>query len=434
MGNRLINKLHRRLTLVNVTIILLLFVVLTVGAYSFFQYDMNRRTDEFASKLEAGIKDGRIVDLPQYKDHNAGKPPRKPGSPPGPPPGFPPGPPPGLNFFFVKTSPEGAVTFQSSGQPFGNRDLAALVDQVMKDTGPQGATSFGQGRYGFYKSSLGGQAGMLIIFHDMQQDYDMLRLLVTALTVVGAICSLLSFAASFFMARRAIGPIREAWRQQSNFLSDASHELRTPLAVIQTNLDIAMDNKDETIDSQYKWLSNIREETAHMARLVDSLLFLARADSNQQPLELKPFSLATALERAAAPFEPLAAAKQIALTYPTGGSFSAYGDEARIKQVIGILLDNAIKHTPPDGTVTATLALAGPKTVLTVSDTGEGIAAEYHDKIFDRFFQVDKSRNDSGAGLGLAIAKWIVERHTGTIEVRSAPGAGTAFIVSLPWK
>lgn len=432
MGNRLINKLHRQLTLVNVSIILLLFVVLTVGAYLFFQYDMNRRTDEFAGKLEADIRDGRVVDLPQYKVNGAGKPPRMPVSPTGPPPGFPPGPPPGMNFFFVKTSPEGAVTFQSSGQPFGNRDLAALVDQVMKDTSPKGETSFGQGRYGFYKSPQGEQAGMLIIFHDRQHDSDMLRLLLTALTVVGAICSLLSFAASFFMARRAIVPISEAWRQQSNFLSDASHELRTPLAVIQTNLDIAMDNRDETIASQYKWLTNIREETVHMARLVDSLLFLARADSNQQPLELKPFSLSTALERAAAPFEPLAAAKQITLAYPAGGSLLAYGDEARIKQVIGILLDNAIKHTPAGGKVTATLALSGPKTVLTVSDTGEGIAAEYHEKIFDRFFQVDKSRNDSGAGLGLAIAKWIIERHAGTIEVRSTLGAGTTFIVTLP--
>jgi two-component system sensor histidine kinase CiaH len=430
MGDRLIKKLHRQLTLVNVTIILLLFAVLTAGAYFFFQHDMNRRTDEFAGKLQADIKAGRIIDLPQYKDHSMEKPSLQPARPQG----FPPGPPPGLNFFFVKTSAEGAVTFQSSGQPFANRDLAVLVEQVMKDARPQGVTSFYQSRYGFYKSSLGEQPGMLIIFHDMQQDFDMLRLLLTALTVVGAICSLLSFAASFFMARRAIVPINEALRQQSNFLSDASHELRTPLAIIQTNLDIALANKDDTIASQYKWLTNIREETVHMARLVDSLLFLARADSNRQLLELKPFSISAALERAAAPFEPLADAKQVILTYPVGGSLCAYGDETRIKQVIGILLDNAIRHTPAGGKVTVTLEVSGQKTVLAVSDTGEGIAAEYHEKIFDRFFQIDKSRNDCGAGLGLAIAKWIIERHMGTIAVRSTPGAGTTFIVSVPRK
>jgi two-component system sensor histidine kinase CiaH len=434
MGNSLINKLHRRLTLVNVTIILLLFVILVVGAYFFFRYDMNRRTDEIALRLNADIQAGVITDLPQFKGARNGTA-ATPRTPPSPPPGFPPGPPPPVhNFFFVKTAPSGFITFQSSGQPFEDNQLAALAAKALAGGGDKGTISLEHGQYTYYKSPLESQPGTLILFYDMEQDSDMLRILLTALMVVGAVCALLSFVASFFMARRATVPIRAAWQQQRDFLSDASHELRTPLAVIQTNLDVVMDNGGETVASQHKWLTNIREEAIHMAKLVDSLLFLARADSNQQPLDILPFPLGTALLRAAAPFEPLAAAKGVILKYAADGTFNGYGDEARIKQVIGILLDNAIRHTPSGGEVKAELARSGPKTVLAVTDTGEGIAPEYHDKIFDRFFQVDRSRNDSGAGLGLAIAKWIVESHGGTIEVKSSPGEGTTFSVGLPWK
>ena len=435
MGNTLINKLHRQLTLVNVTIILLLFLILVVGAYFFFRHDMNRRTDALAGRLVADIKSGKLADLPQFKSAMPGPHPPPPAGPPGQSLAFPPGPPPPMhNFFFLKTSPAGAVTFQSSGQPFEGSQLESLAAKVLDNVNEKETIVFGQEQYTYYKSPLETEAGMLILFYDMEQDLDMLRVLLTSLMVVGANCLLLSFAASFYMARRAIVPIKAAWRQQTDFLSDASHELRTPLAVIQTNLDVVLNNSDETVASQHKWLTNIREESIHMAKLVDSLLFLARADSNQQLLDIRPFPLGRSLLRAAGPFEPLAAAKGITLKYAVDGTFNGYGDEARIKQVIGILLDNAIRHTSAGGEVKVALAKSGPKTVLTVTDTGEGIAPEYHAKIFDRFFQIDRSRSDSGAGLGLAIAKWIVESHGGTIEVNSVPGEGTSFVVGLPWK
>lgn len=435
MGNSLINKLHRQLTLVNVAIILLLFLILVVGAYFFFRHDMNRRTDALAGRIVADIKSGQLTDLPQFKSAMPGPHPPPSSGPPDQPLPFPPGPPPPMhNFFFLKTSPAGSVIFQSSGQPFEGSQLDSLAEKVLSDVKGKGTIIFGQEQYTYYKSPLEDKAGTLILFYDMEQDLDMLRILLTSLVVVGANCLLLSFAASFYMARRAIVPIKAAWRQQTDFLSDASHELRTPLAVIQTNLDVVLNNSGETVSSQHKWLANIREESTHMAKLVDSLLFLARADSRQQLLDMRLFPLGKSLLRAAAPFEPLAAAKGLTLKYAVDGTFNGYGDEARIKQVVAILLDNAIRHTSAGGEITVALAKTGPKTVLTVTDTGEGIAPEYHEKIFDRFFQVDRSRNDNGTGLGLAIAKWIVESHGGTIRVSSVPGEGTSFAVGLPWK
>lgn len=169
-----------------------------------------------------------------------------------------------------------------------------------------------------------------------------------------------------------------------------------------------------------------------MHKIVDSLLFLARADSNQQLLDKQLFSLNAALIRAVDPFEPLAAAKGITLEVLAKTALSCYGDEMRLKQVICILLDNAIRHTPRGGKISIQLSQLNQETVLTVTDSGEGIEAKHLDKIFDRFYQVDNSRSKGGSGLGLAIAKLIVESHNGYIQVHSSPGAGTTFIVHLP--
>jgi signal transduction histidine kinase len=130
----------------------------------------------------------------------------------------------------------------------------------------------------------------------------------------------------------------------------------------------------------------------------------------------------------------LASAKGLSLEIAACTPVKGYGDEGRLKQVIAILLDNAIRHTPAGGKVAVSLSATDNKAVVAVADTGEGIEAEYLDKIFDRFFQVDKARAKGGAGLGLAIAKWIVESHGGVLAVTSIPGAGTTFTITLPWK
>lgn len=427
MANDLLRSLHRRLTLINVAIILFLFLLLTVGAYCFFRIDVSRMSAAVAGRIAGDVLAGRMTDFPPGPGHH---PPRPPGQEP-PPPGFPPRPP-KANFFFVKTAADGELTFQSTGHQLADDQLAALTKAALRGDGQHGELSLADDTYTYYKYDSPAGDGLLVVFHDTEHDTAMLRSLLTALGVVGTLCALLSFAASFYLARRAISPIRAAWQQQNDFLSDASHELRTPLAVVQTNLDIVLDNRDETVASQAKWLGNIREESVHMAKLVDSLLFLARADSNQQPLAKEVFALGPALARAVEPFVPLAAAQGVALTYAAGGPCPVNGDEMRLKQVVGILLDNALRHTPAGGKVAVTVARSGDEAVLTVADSGVGIEAEYLDKIFDRFFQADRSRTHSGAGLGLSIASWIVEQHGGTIRVSSVPGRGAAFTVSIP--
>jgi len=421
-------KLRRQLVVINLVIIAVLFLILTSGTYFLAQNDLTKHSEAALQRVAADIQSGVIKNIP-HRDH------RDPFGPPGPPgspgPSGPPGPP-WLQMFFIKTDAAGAVTFQSSDQPLESHHLALLVEQALQRNNNTGTIYFGNGDYIYYKTPLQDQPGMLLVFEDIAQRENLLRTLVLALVATGFVCLILSLLASIFMANRALLPIQRAWQQQKDFLADASHELRTPLAVIQTNLEIVMKSPDETVASQDKWLSNIQEESEQMAALVNSLLFLARADSQQQMLTKALFALDQAAAGAAAPFTGIAAAKGLELEVAVGSEATLCGDENRVRQVIGILLDNAIRHTPQGGKVSLQLLRSDNKAMMIVADSGEGIDARYLDKIFDRFYQVDSSRFKGGAGLGLALAKWIIEHHGGRIQVASTPGSGTRFTVELP--
>jgi len=236
------------------------------------------------------------------------------------------------------------------------------------------------------------------------------------------------------MAERALVPIRLSWQRQRDFVADASHELRTPLAVMQTNLELVLGNPDETIESQSRWLNNIHAEGQRMAKLVDDLLLLARADSSQELMEMQYFPLHLALKDALQPFEAVAVSSGIELETSLESEITFYGDEARLKQLAVILVDNAIKYTPPGGRVNIELKDQERNVEIVVSDTGEGIEQKYLKRVFERFYRVDKarSRQTGGNGLGLAIAQWITTEHQGSIKISSGPGKGTTFRVILP--
>lgn len=443
-------KLRRRITIINAAIMAVLFLFLTAGAYLFFLTNMERRSDMVSRRMLADIQSGWIVDFTQHGPPEMRKEPTnhfKPPMPPGPPESTksvkPPGPPepfPGSNSYFVKVSADNTILFRSSNVSLDQENLAELIHAILQTAAPRGTVAFGQTEYSFWKEPMEDQADTaIILFHDMAPENSILRILLTSLIIVGLTCAVLSFGASFFMANRAMIPIQKAWQLQRDFLSDASHELRTPLAVIQTNLDVVRDSPGEPVSSQSHWLDNIQEELTCMSGLVNSLLFLARADSDEQPLDMRLFSFPAFLQRTVEAFIPLAAAKELSLEVshmPAQKTISSdfYGDEPKLKQLMGILLDNAIRHTPAGGKILLSLTQDEQKTKLAVADSGEGIAPEYLDKIFDRFFQVDASRSMGGAGLGLAIAKWIVESHGGAINVISTPGKGTTFHLQFPRK
>ncbi|MBP2651764.1 MAG: phoR 1 [Firmicutes bacterium] len=436
-------RLHLKLTLLNAAILLGLFLSLIIGIYIFAQLEMSFNAENITSTIITKIKTGQVVDqsntdsLPPCPAKNAPLNVSMVHDLVPPPPDNTIAPPanseilgPGL--FYVQTTPDGNICFKSSRIPIFQDDLSSITEKALATSSPFGTLEHNSYRFFFKKEALNPQGGTVIVFKDYSPEATLLRILITALTAVGLIGVLLSLIASYIMAKRAVWPIEKAWQQQRDFLADASHELRTPLAVIQTNLDVVFDNPEETVLSQHKWLNNIREESISMAQLVDSLLFLARADSHQQMLDRHHIALNDILAQAVAPFEPVANKKSLLLKISTAAAVNLIGDEIRLKQVIAILIDNAIRHTSSGGTISLNLTKTIFSAVLTVADSGEGMEPQHLNKIFDRFYQVDESRAKGGSGLGLAIAKWIIEDHGGTITVDSTPGFGTKFTIQLP--
>lgn len=234
--------------------------------------------------------------------------------------------------------------------------------------------------------------------------------------------------------------IEDAFRHVRQFTADASHELRTPLALIRATAEVALLSPSGDAASFREALHRILREAEKNTGLLDSLLRLARADSATSTLKLQPLNLARKLTQACERVQLLACEKGISFYVEAAGGDESFnsglqiaGDAEDLLRLCLILLDNAIKYTPAGGTVTASATRTGERVSLEVRDTGIGISEYDLPKIFGRFFRADDARTKgAGAGLGLAIAKWIVESHHASIFVSSALGAGSVFRVDFP--
>lgn len=232
-----------------------------------------------------------------------------------------------------------------------------------------------------------------------------------------------------------ISRLQAAFERQKQFTSDASHELRTPLAVMRGDMEIAL-RRERSPEEYQRVLGSNLEEIIRLTRLIEDLLMLARADSGRVELRCEPVDLNKLCQQMADYITPLAQQRDQTLTYePAKDTITINADLQRIKQLLLNLLDNAIKYTPPGGSVTLGLKTESRFAVITVADTGRGIPAEDLPHIFERFFRRSAKTSDrsaAGFGLGLSIVKWIVESHGGQIETNSQQGQGTTFIVKLP--
>jgi signal transduction histidine kinase len=268
--------------------------------------------------------------------------------------------------------------------------------------------------------------------------------------------------------------IESAFLRTTEFTADASHELRTPVSLIRTEAELAL--RRSRTDSEYQEsLRHILLEAERTTVLIEQLLSLARSDSGREALHLQPVDVRQMLRGVADGWHQMATIRNlefsaslassdglasgkvtpdslasdslipdnvtsdsaglgIATTNSVAGDVFVMGDETLLRRVVDILLDNAFKYTPAPGSVHLSLDGNGASAVIAVQDSGVGIAEEDQDKIFDRFYRVDKARSraQGGAGLGLAIAQWIVTQHQGSIAVESCPGQGTTFRVELP--
>ncbi|WP_416829114.1 sensor histidine kinase [Ectobacillus polymachus] len=273
----------------------------------------------------------------------------------------------------------------------------------------------------------------LQVFRNVDSEINLLNRLLLIMLIGCGGGVLFAVAAGYFLARRALVPIQTAWEKQQQFVSDASHELRTPLAVIQSKTDLLFRAPSATIQDKAFDISVISKECRRLSKLVSNLLTLARSDSNQVEIERKEFNINEMLDDIIHSYEDLALYQDKSLLLQTEANIKFIGDKEKLHQLLVILLDNALKYTNQGGTITLSCSQTLSTITLQVKDDGIGIAEEDLSKIFDRFYQSDKARTlAQGAGLGLSIAKWIVEKHHGKIKVHSQLGKGTSFEIILP--
>ncbi len=218
-------------------------------------------------------------------------------------------------------------------------------------------------------------------------------------------------------------PVEESFKRQKEFITDASHELKTPLAVITSNIDMIEGKKDDK-----KWIENIKNESDRMNKLIINLLDLAKLE-NDNDIELSNINISKVLEKTILPFEGIMYEKKIKLSYNIEDNIELLCNEEQIKELIVILIDNAIKHSK--GKVIVDLNKDKKNITIKVSNNGDPIPEGEEEKIFERFYKVDKSRNrkNNNYGIGLAIAKSIVEKNNGIIKASSNKGITTFEII-----
>ncbi|GHU95181.1 histidine kinase [Clostridia bacterium] len=270
-----------------------------------------------------------------------------------------------------------------------------------------------------------------IAFLDVTNGSDILRTLIITLAAVSIGVLLVLCFISYRFAVRAVRPIEENYNRQKQFIADASHELRTPLAVIGANVDAVTASGEETVNSQMEWFDYIRSELKRTGKLVDDLLYLAKSENIRSENSL-PFDLSATCETVCASMEALLYDGGKCLETDIAKNVTVVADSEKIAGVLYILLDNAGKYTPKDGHISVTLTRENDKAVLRVMNSGEGIAKSDLPRVFDRFYRTDVSRSTEtgGSGLGLSIAKTIVENSGGTITAESTNGV-TTFTVKL---
>jgi signal transduction histidine kinase len=275
------------------------------------------------------------------------------------------------------------------------------------------------------------------VVHDRTEEERTLQTLVLVLIGGGLVVVLVAVAFGAVYARRALVPIREslsaqraALRHQREFAADASHELRTPLTVIRSSVEHLRRNRERAVGEVGEALVDIDAEVEHLTSLVDDLLLLARSDSGAVTLERVPLHLDdVAAEAAAALAQPAAAAGVRVEVDPQ--PTAAVGDPARLRQLVMILVDNAIRHSPRGAAVRIVVRPEPGAASVAVEDAGPGVRDEDRPRVFDRFWRASGAPA-GGTGLGLAIAKWIAEHHQGSISVDRSAAGGARFEVKLP--
>ena len=328
-------------------------------------------------------------------------------------------------FFSVLLNEKGQVLQSDTGQ------IAAVDDQsageMAQAVWSSGNASGFQGDYRYIRAAEA--EGTRFIFVDCGRSLSNFRTTLIASVLVALAGLLAVFLLLLILSKRIVRPVAESYEKQRRFITDAGHELKTPLTIIGADLDLVEPELEGN-----EWLQDIRCQVRRLAGLTQDLIYLSRMEEETPPIQPIEFPLSDLTEEMAQSFQGLAKAQGKGLVLSIQPMLSYTGDENAIRQLLSILLDNALKYTPDDGEVEIALKKEGRMIRLSVSNTiDRPMEREMLDRLFDRFYRGDQSRSSQtgGYGLGLSIAKGIVLAHRGKIRAESS-GASLSVIVSLP--
>jgi len=259
------------------------------------------------------------------------------------------------------------------------------------------------------------------------------RRLLWRLVMMDVVIWFFSAGAGYFLAGKTLEPIEEAMEEQKRFVADSSHELRTPLTALKTSIEVALRDKNTDLRAQQNVLKSSLEDLQEIEDLANNLLILSQYTENEKHLDFSEFELKEVIKNGVKKFETRAKDKGLELKLNLSDmTLVAY--KQGLEEMVSIFLDNAVKYTE-NGSVSVSTRIEGGKAVIEISDTGIGISKDALPYIFDRFYRADSSRskqNIKGFGLGLSVAKKIIELHKGSVDVESTLGEGTTFFVKLP--
>ena len=330
-----------------------------------------------------------------------------------------------LPYFTVNVWPSrgGGYTAQITGGTYSNledtEELTAILQDCLSQNRQEGTVS------GYHLRYLRQDNGLYekLAFVDMSMEQAVLRRMMGSYLVIALAALALLLGVSVLLS---------PWKQQRQFLSDASHELKTPLTVILSNAELL--EQTELPDKPARWTDNILSEAGRMRSLVEEMLTLARADNMVRTAVLTEVSLSDIAADCALAFEPVAFEAGKSLDYTLAENITVLGDGEKLRQLISVLLDNAIKYGADGGTVTLSLEKTDRQAKLTVSNPGDPIPPEQLGHLFERFYRADDSRGEkSGFGLGLSIAQTIAAEHKGTLKAES-DDISTRFLYTMPLK
>lgn len=311
-------------------------------------------------------------------------------------------------------------------------DLQNAINKILNNKKDSSKININQEPYVYLKRTSSTTTKIVFLNISYQENFklSLLKIFIS----VGFISLIALLMISIYLTNKSIKPIKDVFDKQKQFIADASHELKTPLTIIKTNTSLVLSNPEDPVKNQSKWINYINLQTDRMSELVNEMLSLAKLDTDENTLVLSSINISKIIESMILQFDAIIYENGINLYTKIDNDIFITGDKESLKKLFSIIMDNAIKHTNNKGSIHVNLVLDKNTVKLSIKNTGKGISSEHIEKIFERFYRVDSSRvrETGGYGLGLSIAKSIVEQHKGNIYAKSTVDKDTTFFVEFP--